>query len=378
MDCLGDISRAGAKEAVSVLAYGKINLLLDVLGKLENGFHSIRSLIAPITLHDRVTIDVENIVSLEQDCVVCNCVFTDKLNEHVGYSRLRAAGIEDSLAVLSTQQNLAARAAITLLRLLGLFGKLKVSIEIEKAIPFCAGLGGGSADAAATLLGLSKLLGISNDSLLYQVSSELGSDISALLTRNLIFVHGTGNQIAKIEQEVIGCTGDSSLEWLEHLGLIVLKPFEMVLTRNAYAALGFPDRSAVGRSCERAPFGDYRLCEDLKSFFLDRDPNGLEALSGPRLQEGSFPRRGVVIEQLRRVCMRNSFEEVVVKQSGEILKARELLCNVGAQRVILAGSGSSMIGFFPTLDEAEHARHELDSIVPRGWFLDVCGMRLSV
>jgi 4-diphosphocytidyl-2-C-methyl-D-erythritol kinase len=109
-------------------SYAKINWTLDVLFKREDGFHEIRTIYQTISLHDLIRL-TETSGAIE---IVC-----------------------DDPQVPCDETNLAHMAATQLRELVGT--KLGARIEIEKRIPVAAGLGGGSSNAAAVLLGLSRL-----------------------------------------------------------------------------------------------------------------------------------------------------------------------------------------------------------------------------
>ena len=107
-------------------AHAKINLTLEILRKRNDGFHEIASVLQTISLHDTLTFEVaDNINLLCQD------------------------------PELAGDKNLAAKAARLLAERTD--SKVGATIKLTKRIPVAAGLGGGSSDAAATLLGLNKL-----------------------------------------------------------------------------------------------------------------------------------------------------------------------------------------------------------------------------
>ena len=111
-------------------AYAKINLSLDVLGKLENGYHEVCMIMQTIGLHDTVTVE-----------------------------RTKEPGIRlttDHAELPVDEQNLAYRAAQLFMKSAGITGE-GVSVHIEKRIPVAAGLAGGSTDAAAVLTGMNEL-----------------------------------------------------------------------------------------------------------------------------------------------------------------------------------------------------------------------------
>ena len=117
-------------------AHAKLNLTLEVLGKRDDGYHETASIMQTLDLVDTVTLEPSG--RLELSC---------------------------SRAEIEGENNLALKAARLLRKESGT--SLGASIDIEKRIPVASGLGGGSADAAATLVGLNRMweLGLSNDEL---------------------------------------------------------------------------------------------------------------------------------------------------------------------------------------------------------------------
>jgi 4-diphosphocytidyl-2-C-methyl-D-erythritol kinase len=160
--------------SVTRRANAKLNVFLRVLGGREDGFHDIQTAILPLDLHDVVT--VEEADTLE---VVVS-------GQEAG--ALAAAGGE-SLTVRAAQ-GWAAAAGVP---------EPPVRITIDKRIPVAAGLGGGSADAAATLLALDDLFGTQLPSAtLLEAASSVGSDVPALLLEGAGFADGRGEQVVPL------------------------------------------------------------------------------------------------------------------------------------------------------------------------------------
>jgi len=153
---------------ITLSAYAKINLTLEVLGRRPDGYHDIASIIQ--------TIDLADIISFAEDDEV------SLLCETPG---------------LSSPDNLVVRAAMLLQEATGC--DKGVSIHLEKAIPIAAGLGGGSSDAAATLLGLNELWRLNLPvARLAQLASELGSDVPFFLIGGTASVEGRGERVTPL------------------------------------------------------------------------------------------------------------------------------------------------------------------------------------
>ena len=151
-----------------VYAPAKINLCLHVLGRREDGYHDLATLMQKIGLHDRLDVAV----SPGSDITVC-C-------PHVNLS----PGVE----------NLAACAARLFLQHVD--KTYSVAINIEKKIPEAAGLGGGSSDAAAVLSALNGLLdsGLSCSELMF-LGRQLGADVPFFLYGQTAWATGVGEQL---------------------------------------------------------------------------------------------------------------------------------------------------------------------------------------
>jgi len=165
-------------EGVAVKAPAKINLFLEVLGKRPDGYHEVRSIVVPVALFDDLTFE-------SMDAGV--------------ETKVRGSGVQpaDVKRLENSTGNLATDAGLVLKEATGYPGGVR--IRIEKGIPICGGLGGGSADAAATLKGLNEMwrtgLGLRELSLLGQ---RLGSDIPAMLQGRAVVVRGRGERVTAL------------------------------------------------------------------------------------------------------------------------------------------------------------------------------------
>lgn len=153
---------------VQVKAYGKINLTLEVLGLRKDGYHEIRSIMQNVELHDNLKLDLSD----------------DGL--------IHLSGNNDKLKY--DDNNLIYKSAIILKN--HTRTKYGTRIYLEKNIPIEAGLAGGSADAAATLIGLNKLwkLNLSIEELM-DLGASIGSDIPFCLIGNTALVEGRGEKV---------------------------------------------------------------------------------------------------------------------------------------------------------------------------------------
>ncbi len=153
---------------ITVKANAKINLALDITGKRADGYHFIDTVMQSVTLSDTVFIQKSNAISLE-------C----------------------SVPHLSGEENLGLKAARLFFEKTKIFGGAE--IYIEKAIPEAGGMGGGSADAAAVLLGLDKLYETKLPfEELAEIALKLGADVPFFLNGGTVRCTGIGEKMQKI------------------------------------------------------------------------------------------------------------------------------------------------------------------------------------
>ena len=139
-------------------AHAKVNLTLEVLGMRPDGYHELRSVVTTIPLHDDVEL----------------------LDAPVGEVTVEMSGDGMEVPHVPCEENLAVRAARALAAAAGV--SRGVHIRIVKRIPVGAGLGGGSADAAAVLNGLNEMWGLGlPKERLCAIGAEVGSDVPALV-----------------------------------------------------------------------------------------------------------------------------------------------------------------------------------------------------
>ncbi len=174
----------------SLKAPAKINWFLNVLGRRDDGFHEIQSLIQKITLYDRLTFSPAEDLILQTD------------------------------ARIPTEQNLVYKAAALLKSRHSI--RTGALIHLDKNIPMGAGLGGGSSDAATVLTGLNELwsLNLSAEDLC-RTAERLGSDVPFFLRSPLSFVSGRGEKMISRKAE-------------KTLDILLVKPSFDVSTAWAY------------------------------------------------------------------------------------------------------------------------------------------------
>ena len=265
-----------------------MNLFLEVIGKRGDGYHELRSVIVPIGLCDTVRL-------ARTDGLIETEVNNGKLS---GGNELCLAGQEE---------NLATRAAVSLKERTGYKGG--ALIVLQKELPVGGGLGGGSADAAAVLVGLNELwqTGVSRAEL-GEIGFGLGCDIPALLHGGAVCMTGLGEEIVPI-----AVSDDEQSQWW----LVVVNPGFSISTADIYSRCSSPLTSREFS------------CSNVVSA-LETGDVGLAAKS-----------------------LFNGLQELVFTKYPIIRMAAEGLESAGALGVLLSGSGASLFGL--ARDE-EHAR----------------------
>ena len=166
------MSLKNAIQQVSVPAPAKVNLYLAVLGKRKDDYHDIVSVLAKLNLYDIVTVEQYG----EENFLSCNCL---------------------SSPSLKSVRNLAEDAVMIWRKFTG--EKNGIRIVINKKIPLEAGLGGGSSDAVAALLGLNAMMKVplSQKELIY-IAAQIGSDCPSFLLSGLCVATGRGEDIRNV------------------------------------------------------------------------------------------------------------------------------------------------------------------------------------
>jgi 4-diphosphocytidyl-2-C-methyl-D-erythritol kinase len=259
---------------VIVQAPAKLNLCLYLGGRRADGLHELRSLFCPLTLADRIVVSEVG----ERDAVVCE-------------------GVEGP--------NLAA-AALEALRARG-WSRAPLRVEIDKRIPVAAGLGGGSADAAAILrLARGEVGGLD------EVALGLGADVPSQLEPAFALVGGAGERV-----EILPDPGE--------LGVVLIPAEAGLATGEVY---GVANRLGLGRSGAE----------------LDEVEGRLRAAVGG----GSSPLDYADL-------LINDLQAAALELRPEIAEALAALEGVGARRALVSGSGPTAFGLFDDLVAADEA-----------------------
>lgn len=156
--------------SISLKAYAKINLSLDVTRRRPDGYHEVRMIMQTVELHDRLVIETAN----EAIDVTSNCRW-----------------------VPSGSGNIAFKAAHLLMRKLNIPGGVK--IKIDKRIPVAAGMAGGSTDAAAVLKGMNELFSLGLKTCdLEVIGKEIGADVPFCIRGGTMLAEGIGEILTEL------------------------------------------------------------------------------------------------------------------------------------------------------------------------------------
>jgi 4-diphosphocytidyl-2-C-methyl-D-erythritol kinase len=251
----------------------KINLGLNILRKREDGYHDIETFFYPINLFDTLT-----------------------------FSTSPQFIFECSIQELKFEKNLVVKAKDLLEA--ELKTRLNIKIELEKRIPIGAGLGGGSSDAAAALIGINQLLNLNVDNtVLFNIASKIGADVPFFLNPKPSHAESKGDYI-------------TSMNCRLHYPILIVNPGIHVSTKWAYenvipAEPTFPLRKLID-DCE------------LDFYFMENK-------------------------------IKNDFEPVVFKVHPQIAEIKKELYKRGAMFSLMSGSGSTVYGIFSSEEKANDA-----------------------
>lgn len=265
-------------------AYAKINLTLDVLGKRDDGYHDLKSVMQTVSLHDSVELDIG---TGKEWTLFCN-----------------------RPDIPCDERNLAWKAAKLYCDMMNVDPD-GITIRIDKNIPSGAGMGGGSADAAAVLRALNRYYGqILSPDELAALSAKIGSDIPFCVIGGTVMCEGRGEIMRRLNEcpkcTILGCKPEFSVSTP-----VLFKKIDSVQIAK------HPDNTAMEQAIE------------------DRDLSMI-------------------------AChIYNVFDPVVSEMHSEIEHIKRICCTYGAIAAQMTGSGSVVFAIMPDVDSAERAMAEL-------------------
>ncbi|PID63341.1 MAG: 4-(cytidine 5'-diphospho)-2-C-methyl-D-erythritol kinase [Ignavibacteriae bacterium] len=255
-------------------APAKINIGLNIVEKRLDGFHNLETFFHPIyDLHDKLSFEKSE-----------NFIFDSNNN------------------LVKDEDNLIVKAHTLIEKLVR--RKLTVKINLEKNIPMGAGLGGGSSDAAAAIIGLNKIFDLKIPlKKLYELALELGSDVPFFITSKPAIGFSRGEVLTESDFYI-------------NLPILIINPGIHISTREAFSFIK-PKKSNF----------DYNL--------FTRD-------------------KSIIIEELKD-SLKNDFEEYVFEKYPEIKNIKDKLYNCGALFSLMSGTGSTVYGIFSDVTLAKAA-----------------------
>jgi 4-diphosphocytidyl-2-C-methyl-D-erythritol kinase len=266
---------------VRVLSPAKINLLLKILGKRNDGYHELLTLMVPISLYDILYLR-QGGKDIELDANDCGCSATDNLVFKAADLFRRRTGIKNG-----------------------------IRIRIEKEVPFGAGLGGGSSNAAHTLVALDRMFSTGiKENILSEMAKEIGADCP-------FFIHG--------RPAVMGGRGDSLLADAaleERVYLVAIPPFGISTARI---------------------FSEYKM-----SLTNTKDVFKIEDVTKNRVAPEKY--------------LLNELEASAFALHPELKTVKEDLVRAGALGALMSGSGSTVFGVF---EDARHLEHAMIKLIKR-------------
>jgi len=256
-------------ERIKLRCYAKVNLGLHILGKREDGYHEIRTLFQTIGLHDTLEIRL---------------------------TQGRGVSLQCNWDELNRGDNLVVRALEAVCRHAGLERGLEA--RLKKRIPLGAGLGGGSSNAAAAVMGLDRLLGLRMSRQdWFEIGGALGSDVPFFFVGGRALGVGRGSEVYPLVDAAPS-----------HVLIVV--PRQPMATADAYRRVSLRLTTPVNKS--KIPL----FCPA----FLDTLESG----------EG----------------LENHFETVVFRDQPDLKRLKQRLLQWGARKAGLTGSGSALVGLF--------------------------------
>jgi 4-diphosphocytidyl-2-C-methyl-D-erythritol kinase len=281
---------------IRVAAPAKLNLYLHVTGRRDDGYHELDSLVCFADIHDTVIARA-----------------SDQLTFHVSgpYGEV----LQESAGATGLPENLVIRAAKRLAELTN--RAPHVHLELIKRLPIASGIGGGSADAAATLKALCRLWGITpSPTELHALAKKLGADVPVCLTGKSAYMGGIGEVLEKVSS-------------LPKLGLVLINPGIPLETPPVFKARTGPFSQAARFSA--APNSTEEFIDLLHARHNDLMPPAISLA----------PVIGTVLEAL--------------KATAGCLLAR------------MSGSGATCFGLYSNAAEAKTAAKALKSSHPQWW-----------
>ncbi len=345
--------------ATRVRSYSKINLGLAIGPVRADGFHGLATLYQTLALHDVVTVDVRKPTSRKGDV------------GHPDFGESKITLTTNHAQVPTDARNTAWKMVELALARRGVAAE--VAIHIEKELPVQGGMGAGSANAAAALIGLERELGMAlPEAERLELAAEVGSDVPLFLIGGAVLGTGRGEQVAAMQ--------DFAATWC-----VVAVPEVGVSTPRAFQewdGLCAAEAASVGLTSPPQPDRLEELSHVYASVLgfrpaTERTSDTSGIVRGPEI-EGSTP-NGLAentLLALVRTGIENDFEQVVFPQYPLLREIKRLLMGTSAGAssdvdpadasgnafyAALSGSGSALFGLYRTEADAKAAQQRVQA-----------------
>jgi 4-diphosphocytidyl-2-C-methyl-D-erythritol kinase len=293
---MAQAQQRGRSGPLTIFSPAKINLYLRIIGKRTDGYHELETVMLPLDFGDQITL------------------------------RSHKTGIAlacDDPRLPTDDSNLALRAARAMAEAFGTEKGAKIGLK--KRTPLAAGLGGGSSNAAATLLGLNRLWKLDAPSEeLHALAASLGSDINFFMAGGAALCRGRGEKI-----EPIPCKLSAAI--------LLVNPGFGISTKWAYESWA----GAAAESRLTAPPPEVSL---LQRALAEDDLTGVSR------------------------CLFNSLEAPSIRKFPVLELIKNSMCDGGATGALMSGSGATVFGLFPEAKLAKaSARKVREQFGPSMW-----------
>ena len=274
---------------MQVNSHAKLNLYLKIGKRLKSGYHNVQTVMQFVNLHDIISFE-----KLKEDKIV----------------------IETNTKDLENKNNLAYKAAELLKKKFKV--KEGVKINIEKNIPIAAGLGGGSSNAACTLIALNKLWNIRiNQKKLISLASEIGSDVPFFIVGETALVEGMGDKVKQLKKSM-------------YINVVLLNPGIKVSTTWAYKQI---------------------------------DKNRTKGANNKDIKELI---RAINKKEIKKIAVNihNDFDTLIEKKHSIIKEIKTNFRKCDALSSMVVGSGPTVLGLFESIYTARETYFKLKNLYP--------------
>ncbi len=297
----------------AIRSFAKINLGLRIGAARADGFHELRTIYQTLALHDVIRVDVQPGAGIE---IRCN-------NPRVP--------LDESNTCYRVAERVLALAKV----------RVKVTVQIDKRLPVQGGLGAGSSNAVATMLGLERALAtkISPQDKM-RIAAEVGSDLPLFLIGGTVLGVGRGEEVYPLQD-------------LPTMHVVVVTPPIRVSTPEAFAQwdalvareAALTGNRATGTINKFSQAVDAWLSVSSQVVPARETASGVPAVGGDRAE--------TLLLDLVRAGIENDFERVVFPEYPDLREVKRVLEREGAHYASLSGSGSTLYGLFGSSEEAQ-------------------------